>query len=142
MENIRKPIETELGIISGRDAIDFDKQEMIQKPFGLVFTGEINGDLCSKNNSNRDWIPYQLCFDYPIIFSCCELDLYKETDLVSSFDILENSKLIANIHQKDYGRKFKDEFKHYIFATYDYVFEIVARDFTFVVLEKQTNITR
>lgn len=132
---MRTPVITELGVISGRDAIDLNKQEMIQKPFGLIFSGEINGKLCSNNISGSDWISYQLSFDYPLFFSCCELDLYRISDLVSSFDILENSKLVADIHQNDVCEKFKDNFKHYVFATYDYVYEIVARDFTFTVKE-------
>lgn len=128
---MRKPIETKLGIISGRDAIYLDEQKMIEEPYGMIFTGEINGNLCSNNTSNMEWLSYRLSFDCPIYFSCHELDLYDESALNSSFDILVKSDLLASIINKDHRGKFKDDFKHFVLATYDYVYEIIARDFMF-----------
>ena len=128
---MRKPIITEVGIISGRDAIFLDEQKMVDKDLcAMVFVGELNGNLCSNNTAGKNWIPYRLSFRKPIYFACYELDLYyDERSINSSFDIVTESDLLASFLEKDFSGKFKDDFNHFVLATYDYAYEIIACDF-------------
>ncbi|MCL2216849.1 MAG: hypothetical protein FWB91_07485 [Defluviitaleaceae bacterium] len=133
-DNERKAIETAVGIISGRDAIHLDKVEILFDKYGMTFTGELCGALCSKNEMGRDWIAYKISFDDCVYHSCHELDLYsKEQKLVSSFDLVSKSDLLDSIFNKQGIGKFSNDkkYNHYILATYDYIFEIVACDFKF-----------
>ena len=134
--SMRKPIETELGIISGRDAIYLDEQRIATKPYGLIFKGDFNGNLCSNNTTGKEWIPYELSFDYPLYFVCYELDLYPyELPLPSSFNTVAESELIASLFKQDWtGNLAKTDLNHYVLATYDYVYEILAQDFKLSIL--------
>jgi hypothetical protein len=134
INNERKAIETVVGIISGRDAIFLDKVEILSGKYGMTFTGELNGVLCSENKASDKWIPYKISFDDCIYHSCHELDLYSnERDLISSFDLVLKSDLLNSIFDKQDIGKFsngsKENYNHYVLATYDYIYEIVARDF-------------
>ena len=126
-----KPINTQLGIISGRDAIHLDEQKDVTSRYGMTFMGEIAGDLCSNNYTNKEWIPYILSFDCPIYFVGYELDLYPNVSyLKSSFCLIKESDLLTSILEKDLQGKFdKQNFRHFVLATYDYVYEIIACDF-------------
>lgn len=129
--NMYIPINTQLGIISGRDAIYFNEQKFSESPYGMTFTGEIAGALCSYNHLYKEWVPYTLSFYFPIYYVCYELDLYPNGRyLKSSFSLVKESALLTSILEKDITGKFKhQDFKHFVFATYDYVYEIIARDF-------------
>ena len=138
-KTMRTPINTEVGIISGRDAIFLDEQKLVQgDSCGMIFVGELNGDLCSNNATGKEWIPYKLSFEYPIYYFCCELDLYdhlyraKLPKKSSSFDIVTKSDLLTNLTENtiDFSSRYEGNFSHFVLATYDYIYEIVARDFT------------
>ena len=134
INNERKAIETEVGIISGRDAVFLDKVEILSDKYGMIFTGELNGVLCSGNETGDRYIPYKISFDDCVYHSCHELDLYSgERDLISSFDLVIKSDLLNGIFDKQGIGKFsndsKEKYNHYVLATYDFVYEVVARDF-------------
>jgi len=136
LKNEREAIETSVGIISGRDAIYLDKLEILPIRFGMVFTGELNGDLCSQNDTGKEWIPYRILFDCEIYHSSCEIDLYfsKERDLVSSFDIIAESDLLNDIYDMEKSCGHSNTYSHYVLATYNCVFEIIAGDFKFELM--------
>lgn len=52
-----------------------------------------------------------------------------ETEYKSAFDVVENSKEILKMKNKDHSGKINDNHKHYIFRTYDTVFEIVGKQY-------------
>jgi hypothetical protein len=127
MEN--EAIITDLGIINGRDAIYLDLVE--HKNNVLTFSGEINSELIGKNiTGSNDFIKYTLSFFETIFYKCWELDYYdNEKLLASSFDVVNDSKLIEEINLLENIRKNKkitENHKHYILATYDYIYEIVS----------------
>jgi hypothetical protein len=119
-----EPIITDIGIISGRDAIYLDLVE--HKDNVLTFYGEINSDLLNiKDIGNDDFIKYTLNFYDVIFYQCYELDLYSLNLLKSSFDSIKNSKLIEELNSRKI-EKITNEHKHYRLATYDYIYEIIS----------------
>ena len=47
----------------------------------------------------------------------------------SSFDFVDNSCLIQELTNRWTTSKIKKDHKHYVLQTYDYVFDIVAKDY-------------
>ncbi|MDR1198127.1 MAG: hypothetical protein LBK94_03820 [Prevotellaceae bacterium] len=119
-----EPIITNIGIISGRDAIFLDLVE--HKNNVLTFHGEINSDLLNiKDIGNDDFVKYTLNFYDVIFYQCYELDLYNLNLLKSSFDSIKKSKLIEELNSRN-TEKITNEHKHYRLATYDYIYEIIS----------------
>jgi hypothetical protein len=119
-----EPIVTEIGVISGRDAIFLDLAE--HKDSALTFYGEINADLLNtKYIGNGDFIKYTLGFYDVIFYQCHELDLYNFNLLKSSFDHVKNSELIEELNSRNSEKMTKDH-KHYRLATYDYIYDIIS----------------
>lgn len=64
-----------------------------------------------------------------------ELD-FDEYDYVSSFDLVENSSnwiKCLKLIQMDKINKIDTTYKHFVFRTYDIVFEIIGKDFNFTI---------
>lgn len=99
MENIYSIEHKKLGELYGRDCIFVDS--VIQTDSTLKFKGEINGHLASKIKDDI-WIPYELIFKQVIKYTSCELDTY-EAD--------------------------KNDYKHFVIYTYDFVFNVFAVDY-------------
>ena len=123
------PIITEVGKIWGRDAIFLDKVHVIDETtFELV--GQFSIVLCS-NLHGKGFQNYKILFKEVCFFKMIELD-FDEIEYQSSFDMVENSKQIIRMIKKnkisDIG-KIDDTFKHYVFRTYDTVFEIIGKSF-------------
>ncbi|RRJ90617.1 hypothetical protein EG240_07930 [Paenimyroides tangerinum] len=126
MEN--KAIKTkEVGFINGRDAIYLDEfKQTFNKTQNCVFKGVLNPKLVEKT-CNKSHISYVCQFEQVIYYEVHNLDLYNENILCSSFDIVENSNLLVRL--KKYSSKVTKEHKHYVFATYDYVYDIIATNY-------------
>ena len=118
MEKVR-PIQTSVGEIHGRNGIYLD--EMIQSfgPSTLRFRGEFSQPLCSNAGTKKRWIGYVFTFEHVLVFTCHELDHYNENRLASSFDEVHESEWLRELELSNY--------RHYILATYDYVYEIAAK---------------
>lgn len=129
MSEIAIPIITEVGKIWGRDAIFLDKVNVVnESTFQLI--GEFNGALCSNLKDNEDR-KYKITFFHVHLFKMIELD-YDDTEYESAFDLLENSKELLkmkNIDKTEHLGKIDDSYKHYIFRTYDTVFEIIGKQY-------------
>lgn len=130
MENILSIEHEKLGILYGRDCIFADS--MIQTGSTLKFKGEINGNLASKIKTEI-WIPYELIFKKVIKYTSCELDTYEadknEIQVMSksSFLVVQDSNHLINIPVRyDYN---KNDYKHFIIYTYDFVFNVFAVDY-------------
>jgi hypothetical protein len=128
-ENI-KPIITEVGLIYGRDAIFLDKVNFInEETFELL--GEFSGSLCENLNDNND-VKFKIVFKNVHLFKMTELD-FDEVEYKSSFDEIENSIQInkmIEIDNQNNIKKIDKTYKHYIFRTYDTVFEIIGKDYS------------
>lgn len=128
-------IKTEaVGVISGRDAIYLDEfKQIFDSKYNCIFKGEFNSIL-TEITSGKDFIPYTFSFSDVIYFQCCELDLYiNEKKLDSSFDLVCNSSLIQELKNGSISSKISEDHKHYVLQTYDYVFDIIAKDYKLVI---------
>ena len=130
MENILSIEHEQLGTLYGRDCIFADS--VIQTGSTLKFKGEINGNLASKIKAEI-WIPYELIFKKVIKYTSCELDTYEadknEIQVMSksSFLVVRDSNYLINIPVRyDYN---KNDYKHFIIYTYDFVFNVFAVDY-------------
>lgn len=123
------PIITEVGKIWGRDAIFLHRVNVINE-CTFELTGQFNGALCSNLQDNDDR-NYKIVFKEVHVFKMIELD-FDETEYESSFDMIENSKQILKMIETDktnYIGKIDDTYKHFVFRTYDTVFEIIGKAF-------------
>ena len=134
MEEIFEPIETEVGIISGRDAIFLDEIKFDYRNSRVGFLGELNSVLCSKKRENNEWIKYSLTFFGVLSFQMVELD-FADFRGKSSFDLVQNSKWTNEFRKFDSASKVKPEHKHYFLQTYDDIFEIVSLNFELKLLD-------
>ncbi len=122
------PIDTEVGVISGRDGIYLDRLESDGRD--LTVTGEFNGSLVSRNAGNLEWIPYELVFQSVLSYFTCELDTYEamteyRTDRSESFLLVEESPYLRDLPvRSDYKR---EEYHHYLLYTYDVVLNVLAK---------------
>lgn len=127
-----KPIETEVGIIKGRDSIYLDEinYDCVNKKVELL--GELNGELCE--NRKDKFIKYSLEFTGIYIFNMVELDLsYKLVGMdfsVSSFVEIECSEKLN--HAKKIRNK---KLKSFLLQTYDEVFEIICESYTLKIID-------
>ncbi len=127
--NIYIPIDTELGILSGRDCIYLDKVDLTNGTNTLKLSGEINGNLCSQKRSGL-FIPYQFTFSGVLALKMIELDSWDFLS-ESSFDEIKKSTWLKKLD----GKVNPSEHKHYIIQTYDEVFEVICNKFKFEINE-------
>lgn len=129
------PIETEVGIISGRDAIYLNEIKFDYSKQNINFIGELNLGLCSKTIDKDEFIKYSLTFYGVLYFQMVELD-FTYFPNGSSFDLVEDSNILNKFKEYDSARKVKPEHNHYFLHTYDDVFEIVSLNFELKLLER------
>ncbi len=116
----RVPILTEVGELRGRDAIYLDRLTQTSAPSSLRLDGQLNARLCTRYVGTRLWLPYELTFLDVVAFTCCALDRYSEELLIdSSLDTVPESLWTNRLRAQGCT--------HYVAATYDLVYEIVAR---------------
>jgi hypothetical protein len=130
-----EPIETEAGILSGRDAIHLDEVRIALYPHAIELKGELNSTLCSKYADRNEWIKYSLKFLGVLAFKMTELEL-KDYLGKSSFDYVANSDWLNELREKD-RHKIKPTHKHYIVFTYDDVFDVICESFEITLLESR-----
>lgn len=143
------PIETELGIIFGRDAI-YLKDVVFIHDSEYCIKATVLGTNCSKIAEDVDFA-FSLTFKGVLLWRAVELDFAEhelgiETD--SCFDLIENSEKLANIRKYskskidrgyDANGKFSDQVwhQHFVLSTYDTVFEIIAQHYDLVIGEPE-----
>ncbi len=127
--DIRRPIQTAVGAIFGRDAIFLDL--MTQDGPVCSFSGELNGNLCNAGESADKYIPFQIVFHGVRALHCWELDVYpRQAELVvASFYVLKNSAWVRSLCETCERDDTPRTLSHYVFGTYDYIYELVALRF-------------
>lgn len=101
-----RPIETEIGILRGRDAIHLESFEY--ELHGLLrLSGEFNGKLASKPVDK--FVKYVLTFKNVLAFKVIELDSWN-FECASSFDEIVDSEWCRIL-----GGKITPFHKHYVF---------------------------
>lgn len=124
------PIETDVGIITMRDGIFLDQVQ--SDGYHMTFTGDINGALATNHTGEKEWFPYTLTFHGVLACLSCELDTYEgmgdsSFPGSSDFDIIAESAWLQSLPiRKDYD---KDHYHHYRLATYDMIYNIIAKDY-------------
>lgn len=131
-----EPIETEAGIIFGRDAIFLDEVRVDLSPHTIELSGELNSPLCSKYKDTDEWIKYSLKFLGVLAFMKTELDL-RDYLGKSSFDLVVESDWLKELTEKGDSSKITAEHKHYIIFTYDDVFDVICQSFELRLLESR-----
>ncbi|MGG4345663.1 hypothetical protein [Paenibacillus lautus] len=120
-------INTELGVISGRDAIYLDKLNFTSTN-EVELIGEINASLCSQVNDEK-YIPYKFIVKGIYYFNMVELDI-SYTNVLRDVEV--NSSLIEVIGS-DLLTTIKEvrglNLRHLIICTYDEIFEIACKAF-------------
>ena len=117
-----QPVESEIGVLRGRDCIYLDSVELREGTNVLVLRGEINGDLCSRQRPG-ELIPYRLTFRGVLAIRLVELDSWC-FDCASSFDECVSSPWIREL-----GGKVTQAHRHFVVQTYDDVFDVVCETF-------------
>jgi hypothetical protein len=123
-----QPIKTSIGILSGRDAIYLDEIDSVYDKRTIVFVGEINASLASEYRGNAKWLKYKINFFGVDALRMTELDCYEsEINLASSFDRV----MVPTMKSRTM------ECKQFILATYDHIFEIMATDYEFEIIDER-----
>lgn len=112
-------IETDYGIIEGRDGIYLDS---------ISYPSETELILKGEFSTNQDFKKYEIKFSGIIYLNSIELD-FDERVSMASFGFIDNSALIIKFRQIDHSSKLNLKHKHFYFRTYDTVFEIVAENY-------------
>lgn len=118
-----KGLNTELGIIKGRDSIYLDKITFIKED-ELTLSGEFNSDKGDRK--------FEMNFKGVVFLLTVELDFDKRGQM-ESLATVENSERIKEFKRLDHSSKINDRHRHYYVRTYDTVFEIVSSGFELVV---------
>jgi len=118
---ISVPEHTKHGVIRGRDALFLDKILSLSES-ELVLTGEINTYGGSDEN-------YEIEFSGILHMAMTELDFFEGYEGGSSFCVIENSEKIKNFEKDDSAGKLTKCHRHFVFQTYDTVFEVVAKSY-------------
>lgn len=129
------PVITKAGKIWGRDSIYLDQINFINES-EVELIGSFNGNLCS-NLIKGQFFNYKITFKGINLFKMIDLD-YKESDYQSSFDLIENSRTLKHLielDKKQNSGKIDNTHKHYIFTTYDTVFEIICKNFELEIFD-------
>jgi hypothetical protein len=116
-------INTEIGIIKGRDAIYLDKI-LFSKETELTLTGEFSYDKWDKK--------FEMTFKGIVFLSTIELDFDKRGQN-ESLAVVEDSETIKEFKKLDHSSKINDRYKHYYIRTYDTVFEIISDRFELTI---------
>jgi hypothetical protein len=126
------PITTEIGTLFGRDAIFLDSVSLSDNCNTLELSGEFNCSLASKPPpSPAKWQAYKIQFCGVLAFRVTELDTWESTQggrwPKTSFDEVTESEWLAQLRSP--MSAVKPEHRHFIFQTYDYVFEVICTSY-------------
>jgi hypothetical protein len=115
------PVETEVGVLRGRDCLFLDRVELPTGTRTVVLHGEINGSLCSQPADA--WVEYRLEFRGVLALRMIELDSWRRA-LASSFFEVQDSTWVRAL-----GGKVESRHRHFVVQTYDDVFELVCETY-------------
>ena len=115
-----KLVNTDLKLskFNARDAIYID---FVQQDFSkaeLIFKGQIDGDFLA---STKEFVDFSLHFISVIFYDCTFLDFAAiESKMKSNFNEILDSPYVIEHNLIEY--------KHYVLSTYDFNYQIIAKD--------------
>lgn len=118
-----KEITTELGVISGRNAIVLKAFVTTLAPFGIDIEFNVNTQLCSGAPHSKKYLDGRIVFKNVIKYQMFSLDYFPfEKYIKSSLDEVQNSEYLIKY-------KLKDSHKHIYVSAYDHILEVVCKDY-------------
>ena len=131
---ISKLIETEIGVLWGRDCVYLD-HTMIPDAGTLLLRGTIDCRIVRNFLPPPGWeqsedLPFELLFHRVLGFQMLELDAWgtQNEDLTalseSCFEEVENSMWLKRLHVN------LERLRHFRLATYDDVFDVLSETYT------------
>jgi hypothetical protein len=117
MENKHIPIETEIGVLRGRDAIMLHDIELNDETHELLLSGDVSG--YSIETGEKGYFVYDLIFKGVVFYEETPIDEFGYKTGNSCFDEVLPSR--------------EDGIRKFIVRTYDDVVEINARSFSFTL---------
>jgi len=127
--NKYQSINTQSGILAGRDCIFLEEANFIHSERKLILKGSINNYISDKTLLDARFSKYTLTFIGTLAVKMIELDSWEESigddifAVQSSFDEVFDSEWIEKLKL---GGKVNSTHHHYLVLTYDDVFEIVC----------------
>lgn len=127
-------INTHIGYLNGRDCI-YLRKVIQDEDDNLIIECEFNGRLVS-SLKNDEWLNGVLTFKSVIYYQSCEIDTYfNQMDFLktqSSFDEIQDSQLLKGTPiRQDFN---KDNYRHYVVHTYDFIFDILAKEYELAII--------
>jgi hypothetical protein len=126
-----KSVITKHGSPSGRNAIYLDKIDYDYENQSVSFIGQFDAKMSKGYEGNSEWIDYKIIFKRVIHFIMTEIDHYEPEKLLEMRSSIEedvDSGLITSLKENDHSKKVRSEHKHFIFSSYDDIFDIVATE--------------
>jgi hypothetical protein len=121
------PIITEIGTLRGRDAVYLDSVAISDHQNTLTLCGEFNCSLASKPPRAK-WQAYRVRFSGLLALQMIELDTWESLQegrwTETSFDEVVDSSWLARMHGKA-----SNKHRHFVFQTYDHVFEMICTSY-------------
>lgn len=136
--NTYKPMNTEQGVLAGRDCIYLTEINYDVKIRNLTLKGVVNNYISDKTLLDKRFSEYSLTFTGVLALRITELDSWEEImddeyfKVESSFDEVLNSNWIKKL-----GGKVDSNHHHYLVQTYDDVFDIVCLSSEMTFLKEQ-----
>lgn len=120
-------IKTQFGVLNGRNSIYLDS--VTQSGNKLLFKGELSCNEDMQKTFGKRFVTYNLEFRKVCFYKCGALDYVERFyhDSKSCFDLVTDSVLLKEL------RISKGDIQHYFLQTYDYIYEIFAEIFEFLV---------
>lgn len=131
MPNKYVAIDTELGLLKGRNCIYLDEVSIEDGTNTLVLKGDVNGNLCSRGRAGED-MQFALKFTGVLALKMIELDSWGWKG-ESCFDEILDSEWIRKL-----GGKVTAAHRHFQIQTYDDVFDVVCSDYEFRIVGPAT----
>lgn len=131
MPNKYVAINTELGLLKGRNCIYLDEVSIEDGTNTLVLNGDVDGNLCSKGRVGED-MQFTLTFTGVLALKMIELDSWG-WEGESCFDEVLDSEWIRQL-----GGKVTPAHRHFQIQTYDDVFDVVCSAYEFRIVGPAT----
>jgi hypothetical protein len=126
------PVITDAGEIWGRDAIFLTDIDLTEGH--LQLKGYLRASACTGLSGDID-SAYTITFPGYLSVKVTELD-FDAKEYTSSFDEILNSDEINKLIEMDRAEsiyKIDNSYRHFIFRTYDLVFEVISKSFELVI---------
>jgi hypothetical protein len=129
MQESYVPVNTQIGIISGRDALFLDDMRYAERE--LFLRGSVNEYRIPQPVSTP--VSYMMVFYGVLAIRFVELDSWYHLYSPSEPENICFAEVVDSQWKASLEGKVTSSHKHYYFATYDDVIEVVCEDYEFII---------